>query len=110
MPPTRTSDDGTRWEWCGRSIGTLDSNYPRMVHAAILANRDASTDEERDAAEVLIWTVEFHPPWDGTCPTCGTAGACDGQRRADVIGLEYLIRKSTEIMRRCAARSRKDTA
>lgn len=98
------------WLWCGRRITTLGSSYPQMVHAAILANRDASTEEERDAAEVLIWTVELHPPWDGNCPTCGTAGACEAQRRGDVVGLEYLIRKSTEIVRRCAARSRKDAA
>jgi hypothetical protein len=76
----------------------MDGEYPRMVIAAILANRDATTDEQRDAAEVLIWTVEEHPPWGGWCPTCRTQEPCEAQRRADVVALEYLIKKSTELM------------
>lgn len=88
----------------------MDGDHPRMVYAAILAHRDAETEEERDIAEVLVWTVETHPPWDGNCPEYGRPGTCPDQQRGDVIALEYLIRKSTEIMRRCAARSRKDAA
>lgn len=108
MPPIRVSDDGQRWLWCGRRISTMDGDYPRMVYAAILANRDAATEEERDIAEVLVWTVEEHPPWNGSCPHYEGNGPCDDQRRGDAIALEYLIRKSNQIMARCAAR--KDVA
>lgn len=103
MPPTRTSETAQRWAWHGRRISMAEGGYPRMVYAAILALRDASTEEEHDMAEVLVWTIDEHPPWNGNCPTCGTPGACDSQLRGDVVGLEFLIRKSTQLMRRCAS-------
>ncbi len=99
MPPTKTNGTGQNWLWMGRRISTVDGEYPRLVAAAILAYRDAWIGPDLDTAEVLVWTVEEHPPWNGNCPACGTAGACDAQRRGDVVALEYLIKKSTELIR-----------
>lgn len=99
MPPTKTSATGQSWLWMGRRISTMDGQYPRLVAAAILAYRDAWIGPDLDTAEVLVWTVEEHPPWNGNCPTCGTPGACEAQQRGDVVALEYLIKKTTELIR-----------
>jgi hypothetical protein len=113
MAPVRADDDRT-WQWCGRAIHLIKDDQPRLVLAALLAYRDASTPEDGDVAELLVWTVEEHPPWDDHCPTCGTDGACDTQRQADELALDYLIRKSTELVRRSreriASTNREDVA
>lgn len=111
MPPTRLGDDRT-WQWGDRVVHLLGGDHPRIVYAALLAFRDAATPEDGDVADVLVWTVEEHPPWSGGCPICGTEGVCDMQRTADGLALEYLIRASTDRVRRVRERlaNRKDVA
>lgn len=97
------------WSWDGREIDMESKDLPPLVRPAILAYQDASTDEERDIAEVLVWTVELHPTWTtdpyptwngGGCTTCGTKTACPDQVRANALAAEFLIRKSTALVRR----------
>lgn len=105
-PMANTDGHHRWWIWDGHVV-TLkpdDGEWnPPLVAEAILAHRDASTDEERDVAVYLVWVVESHPTWDGGCPTCHTDKACDEQWRANGVALEFLIRKSTELVRRSKA-------
>lgn len=96
------------WMWDGHEIdlGNPDLEaYPMPVRAAVLAHRDATDDvsEDLDAAAVLVWIVEEHPPWSGGCSSCGTPGECDQLLAARDVALLFLIRKSTEVVRRSRA-------
>lgn len=106
MGPVPLDDGGHVWQWGDRVLVLADEDQPTplMVCAAILAIRDATTPEHEDVAAVLVWTVEEHPPWDGPCPNCGTPDLCDDQKRAHGLALEFLITKSTEIVRRSRQR------
>jgi hypothetical protein len=94
------------WMWGDHEIDLdprLDGDaYPVPVRAAVLAHRDADPDDpdDLDAAALLVWTVEEHPPWSGGCSTCGTAAECDAQQAARDVALLYMIRKTTTIVRR----------
>lgn len=98
MGPRRLGDDRT-WSWCGRTVHLITGDHPRLVGAAILAHRDAATEDDEDFAAVLLWTVEEHPPWNGDCPTCGTDGPCETQQAGDGLALDYLIRRTTDLVR-----------
>lgn len=101
--PMQGTDNHHRWwVWDGHEIN-LNGDNPHLVAEATLAHRDASSDEERDVAVYLVWVVESHPSWDGGCSACRTDRACDEQRRANGVALEFLIRKSTKLVRRSKA-------
>jgi hypothetical protein len=94
------------WMWNGHEINLNADDLdepPVPVRAAILAHRDAVSPEDLDFAFYLVWLVDEHPPWDRNCPTCHTAGPCTDQLLAHGIALQFLIRKSTEIVRRSQA-------
>lgn len=96
------------WMWDGHEIDLKSDDegaYPVPVRAAVLAHRDADPDDpdDLDAAALLVWTVEEHPPWSGGCPTCGTAGECDAQQAARDVALLYMIRKTAIVVRRSRA-------
>lgn len=92
------------WLWEGHEVDLTADHLPRLVRAAVLAHQDADPGEERDIAEVLAWTVELHPPWDGHgCPTCATTTPCDDQQRAEGLATEFLLRKSADLVARARA-------
>lgn len=97
------------WMWNGHEIDLDprldDGRHPLPVRAAVLAHRDADPDDpdDLDAAALLVWTVEEHPPWSGGCTTCGTSTACDAQRAGRDVALEFLLRKSTAVLTRSQA-------
>lgn len=102
MTPQRLDDAGRWWRIDGHDVDlNAEWAYPPNVRTALLLARDAVTDEEHDLAEVLAWSVEEHPGWDGGCTTCGTTGPCADQAQIGDYGLEWLsaaaIRRSTSI-------------
>lgn len=105
-PVPYTNGHHSWWVWDGHEINLMESDleaYPLPVRAAVLAHRDATSPDELDAAAYLVWVVEEHPPWDGGCSTCDTAGPCPYLRRAEYIGTEFLVRKSWELIYRSRA-------
>lgn len=98
--PTPDTDNHHRWWWWEQRDVNLADSQPYLVAEAVLAHRDASTEEEIDMAVYLVWTVELHPPWDGGCRTCDVLNPCAEQRKASNLALEFLIRRSTDLMRR----------
>jgi hypothetical protein len=98
MDPTSQATWATlhrRWLWDGHEVDLQANDLPLLVRVAVLAHRDARTDEDQDAAAYLAWAVEEHPPWTGGCERCLTGGPCSDQRQASEVVLEFLIRRST---------------
>lgn len=100
--PFQPLDNGDRWwSWDGHTIDLCaDPGYvPASARLAILAHRDAETDEDRDMAELLTWLVENHPPWRGGCATCRTSTPCTVQRNAESPATSWLIDRTQRLLR-----------
>lgn len=94
--------DGTGlrwWRWHGHVIDLLaePGHTPKFVQAAILAYRDAVTDEDADLAGDLAWLVAEHPPWSGGCVACRTADLCAVQANYDPTVTSWLVTRSTRM-------------
>lgn len=94
------------WSVDGHTVDTRNSDihaYPCNVRDAVLAHRDAETAEERDLADLLIWSIEEHPPWDGGCSACQTTGICDFQGQMRRMAIHFLIERTTLMIARYRA-------
>lgn len=103
IPMNPTSQDTwammhRQWLWDGHEVDLNSDRLPQLVRVAVLAHRDARTDEEQDTAAYLGWLVEEHPPWNGGCERCHSSGPCADQRQASGVVLEFLVRKSTALI------------
>lgn len=108
MPPLpmHPADPHRRWWMWGTHEIDLrgDDPPPAPIRAAVLAVRDAVTDEDHAAAAYLVWAIEEHPPWDGGCAACHTADRCPDQQTAVDVGFEFVMRHSSRLV--TAARDR----
>lgn len=98
--PERVDGTGERWwRWHGHVIDLLGEpgQTPAFVGPAVLAHRDAVTEEDSDMADFLAWLIEDHPPWNGGCAACRTAGPCTVQSNAQRPVTEWLITRTRRI-------------
>lgn len=103
---TQLGTEPNLWLVDGHVVDTRNPDpdaYPVNVRDAVLAHRDAETDEERDTADLLAWSIEEHPPWDGGCSFCDIKGMCAIQAQMRYLAVGYLITKTNLMMARYRA-------
>lgn len=104
MEPQKLDTEGRWWRLAGHDVDLLTDATDGLliVHAAILAFRDKVTPEHEDVADLLLWTIEEHPPWTGECAVCGPKCATLG--RSEYVAVEWLVTRSQELIERSRAR------
>lgn len=104
MEPQKLDDEGRWWRLAGHDIDLLTdaTDGQLIVHAAILAFRDKVTPEHEDISDLLLWTIEEHPPWSGECGVCGSP--CAPLGRGEYVAVEWLTDRSRELIERSRAR------
>lgn len=106
MEPLQLDDEGRWWRLGDLEVDTRAEaahGARRFVRTAVLAFRDQTTAEDGDVAEVLLWTVEAHPPLEDGCRACRTDDECPSQAAADLVALEWLARQVRDRSRRIAS-------
>jgi hypothetical protein len=103
MEPLKLDDEGRWWRLAGHDIDlrTESTDGFLIVHAAILAFRDKTTSEDEDISDLLLWTIEEHPPWTGECASCGSP--CSTLGRSEYVAVEWLTAQSRALIERSQA-------
>lgn len=100
MEPQKLDGEGRWWRLDGHDVDlrTESTDGFLIVHAAILAFRDKTTPEHEDVSDLLLWTIEEHPPWSGECGVCGPQ--CEALGRGEYLAVEWLTARSRELIER----------
>lgn len=103
MEPVKLDDEGRWWRLAGHDIDLQNDAKDGLliVHAAVLAFRDRTTPEHEDVSDLLLWTIDEHPPWAGQCATCGPQ--CETLGRSEYVAVEWLTARSRELIERSQA-------